>query len=127
MDIAQAEEDLLVVSENGYGKKTAIEEYRNQTRGGKGVITYRVTEQTGKLVGASIISEGDEILIVNSDGTLIRISGEDIPRQGRATLGVRLMRSTDSKIVSFERIKAMPENEEGCDDQEGSEEEKVES
>ena len=120
MDIAHEGENLLVVSENGYGKKTAVEEYRNQTRGGKGVTTYRITEQTGKLVGASIISEGDEILIVNSDGTLIRISGEDIPRQGRSTLGVRLMRSTDSKIVSFERIKGTPEGDAVCpiDDEE---------
>lgn len=114
MDIADDDKDLLVISENGYGKKTSIGEYKNQARGGKGVTTYRITNQTGRLVGASTISEGDEILIVNSDGTLIRISGEDIPRQGRATLGVRLMRSTDSKIVSFEKIEASDENTSPC-------------
>ena len=111
MDIIREDSDLLVISENGYGKKTSLEEYRSQTRGGKGVITYRVTEQTGNLVGATIISGDDEILIVNSDGTLIRIRGNEVPRQGRATMGVRLMRSTDSKIVSFEKIGASEEGE----------------
>lgn len=114
MDIIKEGSDLLVISENGYGKKTDLGEYRSQTRGGKGVLTYRVTEQTGQLIGACIISEGDEILIVNSDGTLIRISESDIPRQGRTTLGVRLMRSSESKIVSFEKIGSAEEEDSPC-------------
>ena len=65
-----------------------------------------MTEQTGCLVGARMLSEGDEIMIVNSDGTLIRMSESEIPCLSRVTKGVRLMRSADSKIVSFEKIEA---------------------
>lgn len=106
MDVAQADKSLLVISENGYGKATPIEEYRIQSRGGTGMYTYKCTEKSGQLIGAAVISPDDEILIVNSDGTLIRIKADEIPQQGRATQGVRLMRSTDSKIVSFERIRS---------------------
>ena len=106
MEIVEENKNMLVISENGYGKKTSVEEYRTQTRGGKGIKTYNVTEQTGCLVGARMLSEGDEIMIVNSDGTLIRMSESEIPCLSRVTKGVRLMRSADSKIVSFEKIEA---------------------
>lgn len=106
MEIVEQDKNMLVITENGYGKKTSVDEYRVQTRGGKGIKTYNVTEQTGYLVGARMLSEGDEIMIVNSDGTLIRMSETEIPCLSRITKGVRLMRSANSKIVSFEKIEA---------------------
>ncbi|MDO5095394.1 MAG: DNA gyrase subunit A [Peptostreptococcaceae bacterium] len=112
MEVVEESKNLLVITENGYGKKTSTDEYRTQTRGGKGIKTYNVTEQTGFLVGARMLSEGDEIMIVNSDGTLIRMSESEIPCLSRATKGVRLMRSADSKIVSFEKIEAGSINDE---------------
>ncbi|MDO4710733.1 MAG: DNA gyrase subunit A [Peptostreptococcaceae bacterium] len=112
MEIVEEGKDLLVISENGYGKKTSVEEYRTQARGGKGIKTYNVTEQSGDLVGARMLSEGDEIMIVNSDGTLIRMSETEIPCLSRVTKGVRLMRSAESKIVSFEKIESSSLEEE---------------
>lgn len=106
MEIVEQDKNMLVITENGYGKKTSVDEYRVQTRGGKGIKTYNVTEQTGHLVGARMLSEGNEIMIVNSDGTLIRMSETEIPCLSRITKGVRLMRSANSKIVSFEKIEA---------------------
>lgn len=106
MEVVEENKNLLVITSNGYGKKTSVEEYRTQSRGGKGIKTYNVTDQTGDLVGARMLSEGDEIMIVNSDGTLIRMSESEIPCLSRVTKGVRLMRSADSKIVSFEKIES---------------------
>ncbi len=113
MEIVEENKNMLVISENGYGKKTSVEEYRTQSRGGKGIKTYNVTEQTGYLVGARMLSEGDEIMIVNSDGTLIRMNESEIPCLSRVTKGVRLMRSADSKIVSFEKIEASDIDKDG--------------
>lgn len=112
MEVVEENKNMLVITENGYGKKTSVDEYRVQARGGKGIKTYNVTEQTGSLVGARMLSEGDEIMIINSDGTLIRMSEQEIPCLGRVTKGVRLMRSSSSKITSFERIEASDEGEE---------------
>lgn len=118
MEVVEEGKNLLVISENGYGKKTSVDEYRTQARGGKGIKTYNVTEQTGNLVGARMLSESDEIMIVNSDGTLIRMSESEIPCLSRVTKGVRLMRSADSKIVSFEKIEMTSSDEENEDSEE---------
>lgn len=113
MVIANEEEELLVVSENGLGKRTKISEYPQIRRGGKGVITYKVSDKTGNLVGARIVSEDDEILLINSDGIVIRISVSGISVTGRNTMGVKLMRSSEENtVVAIAKIQSMDELEE---------------
>ncbi|MGL4875962.1 MAG: DNA gyrase subunit A, partial [Clostridium sp.] len=74
MDIATDEEELLVVSENGYGKRTGVSEYKVQNRGGKGLITYKISDKTGKIVGATVCNSEDELMMINSNGVAIRIN-----------------------------------------------------
>lgn len=98
---------LLVVTENGFGKRTELEEYKVQTRGGKGILTYRVTEKTGYLVGALSVSEDDDIMLISTDGTIIRMDVNEISVLSRVTQGVTLMRtSEDNKVVALARISA---------------------
>lgn len=105
MDIVDEDSELLTVSEKGFGKRTPLKEYTAQGRGGKGVKTYKVTEKTGKLVGARIVKDADEILIINEQGIIIRLNVSDISETGRNTLGVKLMRANeDSKVVSVAKI-----------------------
>ncbi|WP_028829702.1 DNA gyrase subunit A [Proteocatella sphenisci] len=111
MEVVEEDKCLLVITENGYGKRTGIEEYKIQTRGGKGVKTYNVSSQTGQISGARLVGEEDQIMIINSDGTMIRMEVKQIPKLSRVTKGVKLMKSLDSKIVSFERIEASEELE----------------
>ncbi|MGL5695323.1 MAG: DNA gyrase subunit A [Peptostreptococcaceae bacterium] len=97
--------DLLVVSENGLGKRTDINEYRSQIRAGKGIKTYNNSEKTGKIVGAQMVNEDDEIMIINSDGVLIRLRVADISIFGRVTSGVKLMKTNDEvNVVSIAKI-----------------------
>ncbi len=96
---------LLVVTEKGYGKQTKIVDYRLQTRGGKGIKTYNITEKTGNVIGAQIVQEGDELIIINDIGVLIRICVDDISVMGRATSGVKVMRTDDdSLLVSIAKV-----------------------
>ncbi|MGB4504548.1 MAG: DNA gyrase subunit A [Syntrophaceticus sp.] len=90
---------MLVITEKGYGKRTDIKEYRLQKRGGKGIITLKVTDRNGYLVGVRIVDDRDEILLVNSDDSIIRIPVQEIPQQGRNTQGVRLMRLNEGERV----------------------------
>lgn len=111
---------LLVVTENGFGKRTELDEYKVQARAGKGILTYRVTEKTGMVAGVKLVNETDEIMLISSDGTIIRMEVSGISILGRATQGVTLMRmSGGNKVVSFARIEA----EEGQDQEQESEEE----
>lgn len=112
MEILEEDKCMLVITENGYGKKTSAQEYKIQSRGGKGVKTYNISEQTGLVSGAKLVAEDDQIMIINSDGTLIRMEVSQIPKLNRVTKGVRLMKTEDSKIVSFEKIEAGEESEE---------------
>jgi DNA gyrase subunit A len=92
---------LLVVSERGFGKRTELDEYRNQTRGGKGLITYRPSEKTGLLAGISLVSDDHDVILINDSGVLIRIPAEEIPILGRITQGVTLMRTREGKVVDM--------------------------
>jgi len=104
---------LLVVTANGFGKRTDLDEYKVQNRGGKGVLTYRVTEKTGLLVGAMSVSEDDDLMLISTDGTIIRMPVSDISVLSRITQGVTLMRtSEDNKVVSLTRIPAEENSEE---------------
>jgi len=112
MECVAPDSKLLVVSENGYGKQTPIEEYRLQTRGGKGIKTYNITDKTGELIGAQIVLPGDEIMIINNIGVLIRLSVDDISTMGRSTSGVTLMRTKDeSTLVSLAKIEEKDDDE----------------
>jgi DNA gyrase subunit A len=99
MDLVRDKEDILVVTENGFGKKTSINEYRVQSRAGKGIVTSKVTKKTGDLIGIKTVSEDDEVMIVSSDGIIIRLEVKDISRMGRNTQGVTLMKLNDENRV----------------------------
>lgn len=110
MDLTSEGTDLLVVSENGFGKRSDIEEYRKQIRSGKGIKTYNITSKTGKLVGANLVNEDDEIMMINSDGVLIRIRVNEISIFGRITSGVKLMRTDEEvEVVSIAKMKTEDE------------------
>ena len=85
------EEEILVVSEKGYGKRSSIEDYRVTNRGGKGVKTISVTDKTGGLVAIKNVTDSDDLMIINKSGIAIRMSVEDLRVMGRATQGVRLI------------------------------------
>ena len=114
--------NLLVVAEKGFGKRTEMEEYRVQSRGGKGLMTYRVSEKTGPLVRALLVDDDKDILIINDDGIVIRLWAKEIPVLSRVTQGVTLMRSKNSLIVDVaivdheeeEEMTELPEGEEGA-------------
>lgn len=106
LDINQ-ERKMLVVTEKGFGKRTSLDEYRLQARGGKGVATYDKTKfsKTGYLVGATLVSDDDELMLINSDGVIIRIKADEVSTSGRTTQGVKIMRLDDDKqIVSFAKV-----------------------
>ncbi len=107
MDIAVDEEDLLVISENGFGKRTPLVEYKRQNRGGVGLITYKISEKTGKVVGATVCKAEDELMLINTSGVAIRINVSDVSVTSRATMGVRLMRTSDEeRIAAIAKISA---------------------
>lgn len=91
--------ELLVVTENGYGKKTQLDEYKIQARGGKGIFTYRITEKTGKIAGLATVNDNDDIMLITSDGVLIRMHANEISTFGRQTQGVRIMRLGENITV----------------------------
>lgn len=107
VDVTAQGSDLLVISENGYGKRTELSNFKVQNRGGVGIIAYKVTVKSGKVAGAVIVNPQDEIMIINSDGTLIRTCVQDISLLGRSTSGVKLMRvEGNSSISSIAKIAA---------------------
>ena len=101
---------LLAITENGFGKRTELDEYRVQNRGGKGVITYKITPKTGNIVGIRVTNEEDDAMLITNSGTIIRIKVKDVSILGRATQGVTLMRTSENeKVVSIETL--APEEE----------------
>ena len=101
MEPVDPDKEILVISEMGYGKRSKIDDYRTQTRGGKGIITYKVSEKTGRLVGTTSVTDDNDLLIITSQGVIIRVSASEIPTLSRATSGVRLMKSKTAQIVDF--------------------------
>ena len=96
---------LLAITENGFGKRTDLDEYRVQNRGGRGVITYKITPKTGNIVGIRIANEEDDVMLITNSGTVIRLKMKDVSVLGRATQGVTLMRTSgDEKVVSIETV-----------------------
>lgn len=108
---------LLAVTENGYGKKTALDEYRKQSRGGKGIFTYKITDKTGKLAGMRAVTDEDDIILITSEGVIIRMHTEDISTYSRQTQGVKLMRLDDSvSVASIARAPRDDEEEENAEE-----------
>ena len=96
---------LLAITENGFGKRTELDEYRVQLRGGKGVITYKITPKTGELVGVKIADETQDVMLITDTGTIIRMHVNEISVLGRSTQGVTLIRTNDGgKVVSIEVV-----------------------
>ena len=114
MELVQPHEELLVVTSKGYGKRTPVKDYKIQARGGKGLLTYDKSKfnKTGELVGALVVDDEDEVLLINSEGTIIRIAAADISKLGRATQGVKIMRADDDvNIISIAKVIREDEHE----------------
>ena len=109
------EDNILVVSENGYGKRSSIEDYRITNRGGKGVKTISITDKTGGLVAIKNVSDSDDLMIINKSGIAIRMSVEDLRVMGRATQGVRLINLKGNDSIAAV-AKVMKEDEEDLSD-----------
>ena len=92
---------LLAITENGFGKRTELDEYRVQNRGGRGVITYKITPKTGDIVGISIVNGDEDIMLITDTGTIIRLKVSEVSILGRSTQGVTLMRTNEGKVVSM--------------------------
>ena len=108
----------MLVSENGFGKCTAPENYRLQSRGGKGLKTYKITEKTGEISGLSVVKDGEELIMVTSEGVVIRIKVSDISTVGRVAQGVKLVNLGEGvKVVSMDKI-----NEENAGDDNNADE-----
>ena len=99
MCVCEDDADLLVVSELGFGKRTPISEYKVQSRGGFGVMTYNISEKTGNIAGIKIVNDEQDIMLITSDGTIIRLAAKDISTFGRVTKGVTLMRFNEGVNV----------------------------
>lgn len=113
MEVVTPDATLLTVTENGYGKRTRTEEYRRQTRGGQGTITIKTDERNGQVVGMKQVTDEDQLIMVSSDGKIIRMKASQIPVIGRNTKGVRLIVLKESeKLVSFARLEEKDESEE---------------
>lgn len=122
MNLVQEGQELMVVTQKGYGKRTPVSEYKIQTRGGKGMLTYDKSKfkKTGELIGATTVEKDDEIMLINSDGIIIRISAGEVSELGRATQGVKIMRvSEDANIISMTKVIKEDDGDEDDDKQSG--------
>ena len=113
--------NLLVVSEKGFGKRTEMDEYRVQSRGGKGLMTYRIAEKTGFLVGIALVDDDKDVLLINDAGIVIRLAAAEIPVLSRVTQGVTLMRSKYGRVVDIAILEHEEYDEEADEMTEGAE------
>jgi DNA gyrase subunit A len=113
MEIVRDDSTILTVTENGYGKRSTLEDYRSQGRGGKGIITIKTTEKNGRVIGIAQVSEDDEIILITTNGKVLRIRTKDISVQGRNTQGVRLFDIDEGdKVISFAKVVEREEEKE---------------
>ena len=107
MELVEPGQELLVVTKKGFGKRTKVEDYKIQVRGGKGLLTYDKAKfkKTGELVGAMAVDNDDEILLINSDGIIIRMAAKEISKLGRATQGVKIMNvGEEANIIALAKV-----------------------
>ena len=114
---AESEDEVLVVTENGYGKRTPVSEYRLSNRGGKGIKTATITERNGNIVCITTVTGEEDLMVVTNAGVIIRLDVEDISQNGRAAQGVRLMKLGEGQFVStVAKVKEEDENDEDNED-----------
>ncbi|MBR6528607.1 MAG: DNA gyrase subunit A [Firmicutes bacterium] len=114
MELVEPGQELLVVTQKGFGKRTKVEEYKIQVRGGKGLLTYDKAKfkKTGELVGAIVVDDEDDVMLINSDGIIIRMEAKEISKLGRATQGVKIMNvKEDTNIISLAKVARQDELE----------------
>ena len=107
MELVEPNQELLVVTKKGFGKRTKASDYKIQVRGGKGLLTYDKAKfkKTGELVGAMVVDEEDDVLLINSSGVIIRIPAKEISKLGRATQGVKIMNvGEDVNIIALAKV-----------------------
>jgi DNA gyrase subunit A len=122
MSVAEENKTVMTITEKGYGKRTPLDEYRLQSRGGKGVITHDLTDKTGDMVDLRLVREDQDLMMINDDSTVIRIPVEGIRPMSRSTQGVRVMRLNDeAKIVSVTEIDAEDKEDEAPETTESGE------
>jgi len=116
-DVVEADTAILTVTENGYGKRTQETEYRQQGRGGKGIIDIKTTERNGKVVGLLQVKESDEVMLVTNGGMLIRMRVKEISVIGRNTQGVRLiaLENDQEKVMAISKLPESDESEENAE------------
>ena len=128
VNIAQDDADLLVVTENGYGKRTRLPDYPRKGRGGLGVKTVQLTEARGQLVGARVVRDGYQVMLISTGGTVIKIPVEDVKRLGRSTQGVIVMRLRgDERVSSLAPVVEGDEGDDGEERVEGAQESSAET
>ena len=111
-ELVEKDEQILVITENGYGKRTKVTEFPTKGRGGKGMIAIQASERNGPLVGSTQLFAGDEIMLISDQGTMVRTRGDEVSVVGRNTQGVRIIRLKDTEnLVRLARI-AEPDEEE---------------
>jgi len=114
---AESDADILVITDQGYGKRTPLSEFRIQGRGGKGIILIRLTERTGRVAGIRCVTEAGQVLLVTEKGIVIRTRVEEIRQAGRATQGVRVIRLDEGdRVVSVAKV-IDPEDQEDIEDE----------
>ena len=123
-DILKPDSEVLIISEKGYGKRTAASEYPVKGRGGKGIKTANITEKNGPLAGVTVVNGDEDIMLITSAGVMIRFDVDDVSQTGRATLGVRLIKVDDgAQVASITAVpKASEEDEESSDEKDSVEE-----
>jgi DNA gyrase subunit A len=113
MEVVREGGTLLTVAQNGYGKRTGLEEYRLQSRGGLGIINIQTTDRNGKVVGISYVSDEDQLMLISQQGMILRMKAGDIRTIGRATQGVRLIEMEEGDmVVSVAKLAEKEEEEE---------------
>ena len=115
--VVNPDKDVLAITEGGYGKRTEISEYRLQSRGGKGIFTYKITEKTGKLAGLLSAGDDEDVMLITSEGVVIRLHVDAISRFGRQTQGVRLVKMKDGVSVVSVALTEKYEEAETADDE----------
>ena len=123
MQVHTQGEYLLVVSENGLGKRTSMDEFNAQNRGGKGIKCYKITEKTGNVIGAKAVNEENEVMLITNEGIIIRIPCNGISIVGRIASGVKLMNVDSDNVVvaSIAKVRGQDDSGEEVPDQEESE------
>ena len=116
-------DSLLIVSENGMGKRTDLEEFNVQNRGGKGVKCYKITEKTGNVVGVKAVTDENQLLMITTEGIIIQLRMQDISTLGRITSGVKMMNLDEGiKVAQIAKVRTPIEDEEEPGSEEGTEE-----